>query len=50
VDSRDEKRRAEDLAESVTGAKDVSNQLSVVPSVPITTERTETTRARTART
>jgi osmotically-inducible protein OsmY len=50
VDSRDEKRRAEDIVESVTGVKDVSNQLSVVPSVPITTETTETTRARTART
>jgi len=50
VDTRGEKRRAEDLVESVSGVKDVSNQLSVIPSVPITTETKETTRARTART
>jgi osmotically-inducible protein OsmY len=49
VDSREEKRRAEDVAESVYGVKDVSNRLTVGPSVPITSEVTETTRARTAR-
>lgn len=48
VDSREEKRRAESIAESVTGVTDVSNQLRVGPSVPYMTE-TETTRARTAR-
>jgi len=50
VDSRDEKRRAEDIAESVTGVKDISNQLSVVPSITSTTDKPETTRARSART
>jgi osmotically-inducible protein OsmY len=49
VGSRAEKRRAEDIAESVSGVTDVSNQLRVGPSVPFTTETTETTRARTAR-
>jgi osmotically-inducible protein OsmY len=49
VNSREEKRRAEDIAESVSGVTDVSNQLRVGPSVPFTTETTETTRARTAR-
>jgi osmotically-inducible protein OsmY len=49
VGSRTEKRRAEDVAESVSGVTDVSNQLRVGPSVPFTTETTETTRARTAR-
>jgi len=52
VDSREDKRRAEDLAESVSGVSDVSNQLRVERNIPVTTE-TETvgtTRARTART
>lgn len=48
VNSRDEKRRAADIAESVSGVEDVSNQLRVGQSVPITTETTGTTRARTA--
>jgi osmotically-inducible protein OsmY len=38
VDSRDEKRRAEDLAESVSGVNDVSNQLRVERNIPVTTE------------
>src|SRR5215510_13138458 len=45
VNSREEKRRAEDFAESVSGVTDVSNQLRVGPSVPITTETPGTTRA-----
>ena len=51
VDGRDEKRRAEDLAESVSGVTDVSNQLRVGRNIPITTEPEtgETPRARTAR-
>ncbi|HKC85408.1 MAG TPA: BON domain-containing protein, partial [Blastocatellia bacterium] len=49
VDSRLEKRRAEDIAESVPGVKDVSNRLTVGPGAPITPETTETPRARTAR-
>jgi len=48
VNSREEKRRAEDFAESVSGVTDVSNQLRVGPSVPITTETPGTTRARPA--
>jgi osmotically-inducible protein OsmY len=52
VDSRDDKRRAEDISESVSGVMDVSNQLRVERSIPVTTEpeTTGTTRARTART
>jgi osmotically-inducible protein OsmY len=52
VDNRDEKRRAEDIAECVSGVSDVSNQLRVERNIPITTEpeSTGTTRARTART
>jgi osmotically-inducible protein OsmY len=52
VDNRDEKRRAEDIAECVSGVSDVSNQLRVERSIPITTESETpgTTRARTART
>ncbi len=52
VDSRDDKRRAEDIAESVSGVMDVSNQLRVERNIPVTTEpeTTGTTRARTART
>ena len=52
VDSRDAKRRAEDVAECVSGVKDVSNQLRVERNIPVTTEpeTTGTTRARTART
>jgi hypothetical protein len=49
VNSREEKWRADDIAESVSGVTDVSNQLRVVPSIPFTTETAETTRARTAR-
>jgi osmotically-inducible protein OsmY len=49
VNSREEKRRAEDIAEAVSGVTDVSNQLRVGPSVPFTTETAETPRARTAR-
>jgi osmotically-inducible protein OsmY len=52
VDSRDQKRRAEDIAECVSGVTDVSNQLRVERNIPVTTE-TETagtTRARSART
>jgi osmotically-inducible protein OsmY len=50
VDTRDEKRRAEDLAESVSGVTDVSNQLRVGRNVPSTTEQEipQTPRARTA--
>jgi osmotically-inducible protein OsmY len=51
VDNRDEKRRAEDIAECVSGVSDVSNQLRVERNIPITTEpEAGTTRARTART
>ena len=52
VDNREEKRRAEDIAECVSGVSDVSNQLRVERNIPITTEpeTTGTTRARTART
>jgi osmotically-inducible protein OsmY len=49
VGSRAEKRRAEDVAESVSGVTDVSNQLRVGPSVPFMTEAPEMARARTAR-
>jgi osmotically-inducible protein OsmY len=52
VDSRDAKRRVEDISESVSGVTDVSNQLRVERNIPVTTE-SETagaTRARTART
>jgi hypothetical protein len=48
VDSRGEKRRAEDIAELVSGVTDVSNQLRVGPSVPITADATGASRARTA--
>jgi osmotically-inducible protein OsmY len=51
VDNRGEKRRAEDIAECVSGVSDVSNQLRVERNIPITTEpEVGTTRARTART
>lgn len=52
VDSREEKRRAEDIAECVSGVTDVSNQLRAGRSVPGTTEQgtAESTRARSART
>jgi osmotically-inducible protein OsmY len=49
VGSRAQKRRAEDVAESVSGVTDVSNQLRVGPSVPLTTETPEMARVRTAR-
>jgi osmotically-inducible protein OsmY len=48
VGSRAEKRRAEDVAESVSGVTDVSNQLRVGSSVPFTTEAPEVARVRTA--
>lgn len=48
VASREEKRRAEDVAESVSGVTDVSNQLRVGPSVPFKTEDPEMARVRTA--
>ena len=38
VDSREEKRRAEDIADSVSGVTDVSNQLRIGQSVPVTTD------------
>lgn len=38
VDSREEKRRAEDIVDSVSGVRDVSNQLRVGRSVPIVSE------------
>jgi hypothetical protein len=38
VNSREEKRRAEDIVDSVSGVKDVSNQLRVGRSVPIASE------------
>jgi osmotically-inducible protein OsmY len=52
VDSRDAKRRAEDIAECVSGVMDVSNQLRVERNIPVTTEPEtgEAPRARTART
>jgi osmotically-inducible protein OsmY len=52
VDSRDEKRRAEDIAESVSGVADVSNQLRVGRSASIETEARMAggTRSRTAKT
>lgn len=52
VDSRDAKRRAEDIAECVSGVTDVSNQLRVERNIPVTTEPEtgEAPRARTART
>ena len=52
VDSRAAKRRAEDVAECVSGVTDVSNQLRVERNIPVTTEpeTTGATRARTART
>ncbi len=49
VGRRAEKRRAEDVAESVSGVMDVSNQLRVGSSVPFTTEAPEMARVRTAR-
>ena len=49
VDSREDKRRAEDIVEYVSGVTDISNQLRVGRSAPTTTEQ-ETTRARSART
>jgi osmotically-inducible protein OsmY len=50
VETRDEKRRAEDIAESVSGVTDVSNQLRVGRNVPIAPEQetAQTPRARTA--
>jgi osmotically-inducible protein OsmY len=50
VDSRDEKRRAEDIAETVSGVTDVSNQLRVGRNIPTTQEpeMARTPRARTA--
>jgi osmotically-inducible protein OsmY len=53
MDTRHDKRRAEDLAESVSGVTDVTNHLRVGQSAPVTTTGTETTgtsRTRTART
>jgi hypothetical protein len=38
VDSREEKRRAEDIADSVSGVTDVSNQLRVAQSMPSAAE------------
>ena len=38
VSSREEKRRAEDIADSVSGVTDVSNQLRVGQSIPIAPE------------
>jgi osmotically-inducible protein OsmY len=51
VDSRSDKRRAEDIAESVSGVKEVTNQLRVGQSATTTAgaETTGTTRSRTAR-
>ncbi len=50
VNSREEKRRAEDIAERVSGVTDVSNQLRVGREVPITAEQERATpqRARSA--
>jgi osmotically-inducible protein OsmY len=52
VDSREEKRRAEDIAECVSGVTDVSNQLRVRRGAPSAAEpgTAEPTRARSART
>jgi hypothetical protein len=50
VDSREDKRRAEYLAESVSGVTDVINQLRVSQTGQTATETTGTTRARAART
>jgi osmotically-inducible protein OsmY len=52
VNSRSDRHRAEDIAESVSGVKDVSNQLGIGQSATTTTgtETTGTTRSRTART
>jgi osmotically-inducible protein OsmY len=52
VDSRDAKRRAEDIVECVSGVTDVSNQLRVGRSAPIETDVVTAggTRARTAKT
>ena len=52
VDSREEKRRAEDIAECVSGVTDVSNQLRAGRSIPTTKEpgTAEPTRARSAKT
>ncbi len=52
VDSRLEKRRAEDIVECVSGVTDVSNQLRVERKIPVTAEPEtgEAPRARTART
>src|SRR5215475_2947261 len=52
VDSRLEKRRAEDIVECVSGVSDVSNQLRVERKAPVTAEPEtgEAPRARTART
>jgi osmotically-inducible protein OsmY len=52
VDSRDDKRRAEDIAEDVKGVTDVTNQLRVGQSSSTTTTATETsstTRSKAAR-
>ncbi|HEY7179769.1 MAG TPA: BON domain-containing protein [Blastocatellia bacterium] len=38
VDSREDKRRSEDIAESVSGVTDVSNQLRIARSRPITSD------------
>jgi BON domain len=38
VDSREEKRRAEDISDSVSGVTDVSNQLRVDRGMPVTTD------------
>jgi osmotically-inducible protein OsmY len=48
VASRAEKRRAEDIAESVSGVTDVSNQLRIGSSAPLKTEEPEMARVRTA--
>jgi osmotically-inducible protein OsmY len=48
VGSRNEKWRAEDVAESVSGVTDVSNQLRVGSSVPFTTDAPEMARVRAA--
>jgi osmotically-inducible protein OsmY len=50
VDDREDKRRAEYLAESVSGVTDVINQLRVSPTGQTATETTGTARARAART
>ena len=48
VGSRAQKRRAEEVAESVSGVTDVSNQLRVGSSVSFTTEAPEMARVKTA--